>query len=189
MINEVQISVSAEAAAKIAGLEQLPGELLVAARATIDEQNEKTIKHIQARKLSRRGPETLGVRTNLLRKSVRRTDAVISGETVTGSIGSNVRYLGPHEFGFEGDVQVKAHRAKNAATDILLISGGRQIRRWELIGSGATRARQIASGTVQVRAHTRHMKIPARAPLRRGIEERAPATGKALSEAILRLFP
>jgi hypothetical protein len=170
-------------------MDKLPAAALETARGTIDVQSELTVSHIQARKLSRRGANTLGVITNRLRGSIRRTDAVISGQSVTGAIGSNVRYLGPHEFGFEGDVKVKAHRAKNAATDILLIAGGRQIRRWELIGSGATRARQIASGTAMVRAHTRHMKIPARAPLRRGIEERAPATGKALGDAILRVFP
>lgn len=37
----------------------------------------------------------------------------------------------------------------------------------------------------QVRAHKRHMRMPARAPIRTGIEERADRYGRAISRAIL----
>lgn len=197
MSTEIRIEIPAEAAAKITALGELPKELLETVRATIDVQNESIVAHIQARRLTAPGatrplPPSHGILrhvTGRVKKSLRRNDAQIRGETVEGTIGTNVRYAGVHEFGFEGDVQVKAHRAKNAATDVLLVSGGRRIFRWELEGSGAKRAKQVASGTVQVRAHSRRMKIPARAPIARGIEDKAEKTGKALGEAVLRLFP
>ncbi len=51
----------------------------------------------------------LGVVTGRLRSSVRATPARIVGQSVIVSIGTPVEYARAHEFGFEGDVTVRAH--------------------------------------------------------------------------------
>lgn len=84
----------------------------------------------------------LGVDTGRLRRSLR-TDApeIVSVEQlqVKTAMGSPVEYLGPHEFGFRGPVSVAAH----------------------------TRTR--GDSTHPVKAHTRTMDMPERAPLRTGL--------------------
>lgn len=80
----------------------------------------------------------LGVRTNLLRKSLRVTEPRIApdGRTVQVRFGSNVKYFAIHEFGFKGKVQVRAHTRRR--------KGGKSSK---------------------VKAHPRNLTIAARAPL------------------------
>ena len=59
-------------------------------------------------------------------------------------VGTNVIYAAIHQFGFEGDVEVKSHIRKVKSRDI---RKGRK---------------KIASGITVVRSHSRHMNIPAR---------------------------
>lgn len=169
--------------------EQLPPTILRAVAGAIDEQNEYTVGHIVATKLSRRGPQTLGVITNRLRSSVRPSKATIEGEVITSAIGSNVVYAGPHEFGFKGTVQVRAHsrtiiRTGKGGYAANLISfdwaTGRIVR--------GKKVKIVSSTTQQVKAHSRKMNIPARAPIRRGIQERAAAYAEPIAAAIVRAF-
>ncbi len=60
-------------------------------------------------------PEGLRHISGRLFKSVRATKAVISGDTVTATIGSNVKYAAVHEFGFTGTVMVGGHVRKRSA--------------------------------------------------------------------------
>lgn len=123
----------------------------------IDYQNELTVGHIQKTKLSRRGPETLGVITNRLRSSLRPARAQVVGDRIVSGIGSNVAYMGVHEFGFEGTVTVRTH------------------------------SRRIAGSveTTTVRTHDRKVSIKARAPIQKGLKERHRYYGRGVSEAIL----
>ena len=155
----IEITLSDRAKAILLAGGGIPPFLLAAAAKEIDRQNELTVGHIQANRLSKRGADTLGVVTNRLRLSVRPSKAVIKGNLILSSIGTPVEYAGAHEFGFEGRVSVAAHtRLRNGDED----------------------------DKIQVRAHTRQMKIKARAPLQRGIRDRIDRYGSALSSAIIR---
>ena len=74
---------------------------------------------VKYRFTAERGPfpisdHKLGRRTGRLRQSITNTPPQInpSAGEVTMGFGSNVRYFGVHEFGFTGNVQVKAHQRK-----------------------------------------------------------------------------
>ena len=106
----------------------------------------------------------LGIRTNRLRKSLRSTLAQVneaSGEMST-SMGSNVTYFAPHEFGFRGRVQVSGH-SRRAVSDNKRTPAGR------ITKSAAGRMKQNfkrgRAGFSYVRPHTRQVNIPARRPL------------------------
>jgi phage gpG-like protein len=123
----ITVQISGEASALLARVEKLDSILRVAARV-IRQQNALTVGHIQEHKLSERGPTTLGVVTNRLRRSARATRPVIDGEQILSSIGTNVRYAGVHEFGFDGEVSVKAHTRK-AAERFMIDNGRRSVTR------------------------------------------------------------
>lgn len=142
--------------------------ILEAIRAGLDQENEYTVGAAVERRMSfsRSGPPTmegLRVQSGLLRRSLRRNDAVISGNSVLGSIGSNVRYFGVHEFGFHGRQRVRAHTRRIAQ------AFGKKIK-----------AREI-----EVKAHERSVNMPARRMVRRTIEERMDDYKDTLSERVV----
>lgn len=139
---------------------RLPDHILAAVRDALDVQNELTVGHIQVARLTGKGPfpvdqGKLGVRTGRLRQSFRPSKARIVGRAVASAIGTNVIYMGPHEFGLTGIVEVKAH-----------------------VRTPAKRKPH------EVRAHTRNVNVPSRSPIRKGIADRAGAYGTAVSAAI-----
>jgi phage gpG-like protein len=149
----VTIALDPAGRALIARLETAAPRLQSALLAAIDDENQSTIGVITNLRLSRRGPDTLGVRTNRLRSSITATKAIlVPGGTITATIGSNVIYAGVHEFGINKTVRVRAH--------------DRTLNR--LFGRRVTPFKQ------SVRAHDRRMVFPARAYIRRTLEERAP---------------
>lgn len=157
----------------------------------LDRENELTVGHIVRERATGKGPfpvseGKLGVRTSRYRRSIRRTKAEASGTSISSAIGSNVRYAGAHEFGFEGVVNVRAHRSQNRALDVYQVRG-RQVRGWELAGAGG-RGKRVALGFTTVRAHQMRMRIPARAPIRRGIEDRVAHYSQALGAAVASAF-
>ena len=95
--------------------------------------------------------------------------ATVSGNSVTSAIGDSVKYAAVHEFGFDGEVGVRAFTRKDHRKDVR--SKG---------GKGKT---VIASGITRVGEHSRHMHLPARAPVQRGINDRLTEYGEAISEA------
>ncbi len=135
--------------------------ILEAVRVTMDLQNELTVGHIQERKLSRRGSETLGVVTNRLRSSVRPAVARIRGSKVLSAIGSNVKYMGAHEYGTD-PYDIHARRGSSLRFAI----GGREL----------------------FRKRVRHPGHKERAPIRKGTEERLGQYQKALSTAIVEVY-
>ena len=89
--------------------------------------------------------QVLHVRSGTLRRSI--NQKVIETETgVFGQIGTNVKYAAIHEYGFDGIENVSAHVRRSA----LQFSAKRSQR----VGKSA--------GTINVRAHTRHMVMPKR---------------------------
>ncbi len=183
----IEIKVTDNAAEVIRGLQAFPPEMQTAIAAALDLQNERTVGQIQARKLSRRGPKTLGVVTNRLRSSIRKVDATITGTNIDSGIGSNVKYAGAHEFGFTGSVQVRAHQGEHRALDVFKVKGGRLVQGFELTGAGG-RGTRVAIGFVNVRAHQMKMNIPERAYIRSTIQEEAPNYSRTISAAILKAW-
>jgi phage gpG-like protein len=166
------LQLSPQAAAILKGLTQIPRRMALAIAANLNKQNELTVSHIQRTKLSARGPRTLGVRTNVLRRSIRASRATVQGNQISSSIGSNVEYLGVHEFGFNGDQQVSSFVRREKRRDVRL-------------GSGLGNRKLVAQGVAYVRAHTRRVKLPERAPVRTGIQEEAKFYADMISEAVV----
>lgn len=115
-LDMIEIQFTEQAAAVLRKYERLPEAALRAIAAGMDEQNQFTVSHIQARYLSfpKGGPSVphgLRVQSNRLRGSIRASKAVISGQSVTSSIGSNVKYAAIHEFG--GRTPARVIKAKS----------------------------------------------------------------------------
>jgi phage virion morphogenesis protein len=68
------------------------------------------------------------------------------------SVGTNMIYGNVHQFGFDGDVAVRAHVRRVRGRDVWGQGEGRGRRKQQL----------MASGVGFVRAHTRRMRIPPR---------------------------
>ncbi|HRQ87214.1 MAG TPA: hypothetical protein PLA50_00330 [Bacteroidia bacterium] len=103
----------------------------------------------------------LGHRSRRLTRSLTHSPAsVVDARTlsVRSGIGSNVAYFGAHEFGFEGAVNVPAH-SREMPEVARVSSSGRQYK--------------VPAHTQNVRAHSRTMRVPRRAPLFTGLSEDA----------------
>lgn len=135
-----------------------------AIRKGLDRANLIAVSRIKRSRFTGVGPfdvslQKLGHRSRRLIRSLDASRAVVhDADTlrVGTGIGSNVKYYGPHEFGFEGSVQVPAHTREMPET-ARVSSSGRRYR--------------VAAHTQSVKAHSRRMKIPARRPLRAGLGE------------------
>lgn len=137
----------------------------------MDAQNELTVAEVKEKHLSQRGPESLGVRTNRLRSSITRINAVVIGNQVVSAVGSNVGYLRPHEFGMNEDVKVGPYMRKRKAREIIF-----------------GKHRVVRKGDVMVRGYTMHMKFPERAPLRRGILARKDSYQDAMGNGVAKFY-
>jgi len=163
----IQLSPSADQILR--SLDSMTPRIMDAIRRAHDYQNELTASHITLHRMTGNAekpypPEEgrLRNKTGWLRRSVRRTDAVISGTSVVSAIGSNMSYAGIHEFG--GTTRAHVIRPKN--------------KRWlkfEWHGNTVYRRSVNHPGS----------NIPARAPIRRGIEDRIPNYSEAISRAIV----
>lgn len=175
----VQIQFSPEAQALLAKLQSLPQRALRGIARGMDQANQITIGVIQKDFLSypKQGPTTsegLRVITNRLRGSIRASKAVISGDTVTAAIGTNVKYAAVHEYGFNGTVMVGGSIRKRSAIKQFLTKSGR------------TTQRKVRVGDVFVAPHQRKMNLPARSPIRRGIIRSMEQTRAIVSAAIVK---
>ena len=187
----VKIELSPESEHLIAWLSQeAPAQLTAGLMRTLDKQNQQTVGYIDEKKLRQRGPETLGVISSRLWKSIRNTPAVAGSDGgITSSIGSNVVYAGVHEFGFDGMVTVRSHSRKITE----FARGAKQVKVFYM-KDGRIRARDVRTkrretgGTVQVREFERHMHMPERAYIRRSLEERAPEYMTAIEGTLTTLF-
>jgi phage gpG-like protein len=191
-MDPIQITLSPEAAALLD--QAMPQRVLTAMAGALQKQNLLTIGQASERRMNFPGdgpttPEGLRHRTGHLLRSLRSVTTV-SGDTVTSSIGSNVRYFGVHEFGFQGTQQVKAY-SRRAAQRVEL-SGGQIVNllaatRLGLIGRGGKirkgMGKLLDRGSVNVRAHERRANFPARMMIQKTIAERLPEISQAVSDA------
>jgi phage gpG-like protein len=183
---DLTITLSPEASRLLAACPQWPDALKRAVAKTLDLQLALTVGHIQARRLTGRGPFApaegrLGVRTNRLRSSLNAAPVQIQGNVISGSIGSNVGYAGLHEFGATitktskpGTVRLRTNKAGELARQ----KGGRL----------AVFAKKTAANAREVsylggKSYT--VTYPERTPIRRGITDRLPNLSRALSTAIV----
>ena len=187
------IEITSNAAECAAQMRAAPTRMLQAIAHALDLENELTVGHIQAEHLTGTGPfppseHRLGVVSNRLRSSVRPSAAKIVDNGVSSSIGTNVAYAGIHEFGFDGTVTVRSHtrrifaRKGQAGRELIFT-----LLRWDGAGhikKGRTIKKMVAA-EVTVRSFKRHMRMPERAPIRTGIEERIPNYSRSISAAIL----
>jgi hypothetical protein len=133
-------------------------------RRGIDRANLIVVGRIKRSRFTGVGPfpvsqQKLGHRSRRLIRSLDASRAeVINADrlSVESGIGSNVKYYGGHEFGFDGQVSVPAHTREMPETSRV---------------SSAGRAYTVAAHTQKVRAHSRRMRVPERRPLRAGLAE------------------
>lgn len=106
--------------------------------------------------------QVLNVRTGRLRRSINLQMAGQGTLQVAGTVGTNVEYAPPHEFGFTGKVSVK----ESLRTQVMAFG------------------RAIAPVSVTVRAHTRQVTLPERSFLRSSLQDMAPEIDRAFQQTI-----
>ena len=208
-MSEVYVTISPKAQELINRLYAVD-QLGVILCPVIDKQNELSVAHIQRDYLSQQGPMTLGVITNRLRSSIRASSAYPDGSTIRSGIGSNVVYAVPHEFGFDGTVNVKEHTRRNPIGDrFRLGTGTTTVDRFTALRMGALSKHQVSQrvresgkytlarrgavqtqsgASVKVKAHTMKMNVKARHYTYNGIKDRLQEYGNAISSAVVKFF-
>jgi len=188
-----------EAEKALAGLKQIPQRALQGIARGMDRSNQLTVGVIQKNFLNfpKGGPTSpIGLRhqSGHLKRSLRASKAVIHGDAVTSAIGSNVKYAGVHELGFNGRVNIPAHTRKPGRSFLvggklvsqrtvrdLLTKGGKVRKKAGIIEVHGTRA-----VIIEVKAHTKLLKLPARSPIRRGIAYNLAQTRSIVSAEVLK---
>lgn len=125
---------------------------------------------VEARVKQKLSGDVLHVRTGLLRSSIT-SRTQVEGDSVVGSVGTNVSYARVHEFGFNGVVTVAAHIRRTQA----------QMRRatYSVKGKDGERIYKVrqtgkfgkSAGAVTVKTHQRHVNLPERSFLRSSLNE------------------
>jgi phage gpG-like protein len=179
----------APAAAQIvASLKTWPVRMVAAIVRTMYRQNQLTIAHIS--KVRMRGNDgkpfppalgKLGIRSAHLVRSLRASRPRGFGTVIVSNIGSNVRYAGVHEFGATinrvqkaGSIRLRTdargNRLRQASNPNLFVFAGKKHKRAETVPFAGGKRFTI--------------RIPARAPITHGIEDRVPDYEQAISAAI-----
>lgn len=162
-----------------------PAAIVHAAVAkALDRENELTVGATVRERMSfpRNTPATmegLRVQTGHLRRTLRRSKAVVTPNGVISAIGSNVGYFGVHEFGFSGTQTVKQHERK-LPTRYRLTTGQSVDHATAGRAGLLTRKGKLRTGLgeampdryVAVRSHERRVNIPARQMVQRTIRHR-----------------
>ncbi len=125
---------------------------------SVERMAAKLARKVKQEKLS---GQVLKNRTGTLRRSINyrieKTDT-----SVTGIVGSNKEYAAAHEYGFDGQVNVKEHL------------------RWMHKAFG----RPVTPRQIRISPHSRHMHLPARSFLRSSLDEMAPEIREKIREAL-----
>ncbi|HTI72899.1 MAG TPA: hypothetical protein VMF06_23200 [Candidatus Limnocylindria bacterium] len=171
--------------------------ILGAIKVALDEENDLTLGATQERRLSfpKTQPSTmegLRVQSNTLRKSLTRVLATIQGDAVFSAIGSNIKYFGVHEFGFEGTVEVapfvrkRPDRVKLGDGQVVNLKTAARLGKLTKAGK-ARKGNEYLEGAkdIKVKAHTREVKLPARRMVQRTVEERLSNYANTLGSRIV----
>ena len=172
MSTSFAITLDPRAQALLARLHTLPANAAQAMARAMDKQNALTVSHIQRDYLSfaRTGasdPTGLRVQTGSARRSLRASTATVTGNAISSGIGGNVtsrgvNYLAVHEYG--ATIPPHTITATNARA-LHFFAGGKEIFAKSVKFPGVT--------------------LPARGMIRRGINDRLPDYGRALSDAVI----
>jgi len=183
----IAITISKSAQDVIARIGDRRG-LLAAVAKEIDRQNQFTIGHISSVRMRGNNGKPfpvsehkLGIRSGQLVKSIWSTPARVTEGGVESSIGSNLKYAGVHEFGgtfkrvqLAGSVRLRTDR------------NGVLLRQKDGRLAVFAKKRHKSVATVQFAGGKRFdVTVPARAPFRYGIQDRLPAIGDAVSQAVV----
>jgi phage gpG-like protein len=142
----------------VARLDAMPERLRDGVARAVTRLGFELQRKVQADKLS---GQVLRVRTGSLRSSIN-TQVSKTAEEISATVGTNIAYGRVHEYGFEGTQSVRAH-----------------VRRITQVFG-----RPIAPATQNVRAHTRHVRLPERSFLRSALAEMAPVIEAELRAAV-----
>lgn len=100
----------------------------------------------KSKRVKEKGGQTLSD-TGRLRRSF-----TVRGYKDRAEVGTNVRYAAIHQLGFDGNINIGAHTRKVKSRDVF----------GKIDIAGVLKRRKVAKGIGFVRAHTRHMTMPAR---------------------------
>lgn len=180
----IEIVLTPETRALMKRMENLPFILRKGIAAGMDKAGALMVSDIQAKRLSGKGPYPvdegrLGQVTRRLRTSVRFTRAQIAGDLVHQTMGTNVSYAGVHEFGFNGQVHVPGFTRRQRSRDRVAVENTTT-----KTGKPKKRKVVVASGIAFVKAHTRWMQIPARAPFGHGVADNTPTYTREIGTAV-----
>jgi hypothetical protein len=184
----IEIKLTSNAAAISQQVKEFQPRMATAIAVAMDEEDQLTVGKIQASHLTAPGAtkplppseHRLRAISNRFRGSVNAIPAKVAANVIESGIGSNVAYAGVHEFGFDGIVQVKAHSRRRF--EVKPASRVFNPKTGKIHASKATRT---PSGDIAVNAHSMHMRMPERAPIRTGIQERAANYSASISGAIV----
>jgi phage gpG-like protein len=160
----VRIELSPEALQLQQELRDAPDDFAQAVKHGLDRATKEVATRIRSKRLTGRGPfpveeHRLGQVTGMLYGTTDATDAIVIREgdiaTVTSSIGTPMPYAQVHEFGFSGEESVRDHYSQSKKGKVF-----------------------------PVRAYTRQVNIPARAPFQTGIDENLDYITEQIDEAI-----
>jgi hypothetical protein len=188
-MSDIEITSNADDAMR--RLRAIPPAMMQAIVRALDLENALTVSWIQEQHLTAPGATAplppaehrLRSLSDWLRRGLRASAARAEGNGITSSIGTNVKYAGVHEYGFDGMVTVSAHQRRMpvGATKVGKVMDNEGHLHHDKTG----RFTKAASRTGQVREFQRHMRMPERAPIRTGIKERTENYRTAISAAIL----
>jgi phage gpG-like protein len=133
--------------------------LNAAVRSSVTRATFALVAYVKANKLS---GQVLKNRTGTLRRKINGRVSETSN-SITGQVGVKLAYAAAHEYGFDGNENVRAHL--------------RTIK--QAFG------REIAPVTFQVQAYTRHVHLPERSFLRSSLSEMTPAIQTMIREAVV----
>lgn len=181
----ISIPITTNAEAALAQMQNLAPQLLAAVARTMDDENLLTIGHINAQRMTGKGPfpvseHKLGVRTGNLRRSLRASKTRLVGDSLVSTIGSNIVYAGIHEFG-----GVIKHPPRAGSVRLRTNQQGALLRQKNNPSLAVFAGRRHKSAKeVAFTAGAHEVTMPARAPIATGIEDRRAAYGEAVSKTI-----
>lgn len=211
-----QIQISSNARAIIAQVRRTRSLVLDGLRKGLNDENAKTIVALTLGRMgySKAGPvmpDGLRRISSTAVRSLRATPAVVSGNGVASSLGSNLRYLIAHEFGFSGTVAVRGYTRRNEHADTFRTRTGTQaavrervkfgpgrdrliakatgifevLTRAQAARAGGKLGKAVAQGISIVKPHAMKMNLPARHMIRDTLAARIPNYAATLSAAIV----
>jgi phage gpG-like protein len=153
-------------------LERIPGKIHGRLKDAIEGQASALLRLAKEKVSS----EVLRNRSGTLRRKLN-MEMEAGATRIVGKVGIKLSYAAAHEFGFNGNVPVKAHRRRLNLEKTL-------VEMKDANGASFRKRIDTWTGVAQVKAHRRDMKLPKRSFLRTALEERRRAILDAIAGAV-----